>query len=578
MANYNDKDTNPTERTGRAKPSGYRGPQGKSKEPVYDEFESYGINTENKSSDSKGFTEVYDAYLKARNENAQKQSSSSYDDARDLYYHAPAGTSQQQQRPAQQEQRKAPQQSQPAQQRQARPQQSQPAQQRQARPQQSQQPQRQSQADREAQKQQYAQARQQQPAQSAEARPAGNAKVKERDIDLYLAAAREQGRREAESKAAVEKARRERAEAEQKKATRKKSRTVEKRSGGAAEAKKRTRREDVPAAKPAKKKKHPIRFIIVLLLLIVLAAGGYALHMLSKVQKDNINNKDLGIVPIEGYTNILLLGVDSRDMNDTEGARTDAIMIMSINNETDEITLTSIYRDTYLRMGGTDDYDKITHAHSYGGPTMVIRSLNEAFDLNIQDYVLFNFKGVADAIDAIGGIEVEIEEYEIEELNKYTKETAKIIGRDDYNLVTEPGLQTLDGCQAVSYGRIRKGVGDDFKRTERMRTVMKIFLGKVRKMNAFELSELASTVLPECKTSISSSDLMKLALKLKDMKFRGGKGFPYNVTDGYIGDVSYVMSLNLADDVTELHKTVFGQEDYEPSETVLEISAQASYY
>ena len=519
---YNDKDSDPAERIPRNRQSGYRGPRTQS-DSGYDEFEEYGIDTSGKPGGSKGITEMYDAYLKARRENEQRNGPQSYDAAREFYHHDPNSAPKQ--------------------------------------------------------------------------RPQEKAAPKATDRELYMAAARDQERREAESRAAVEKARRERAEAAKRKSQSKKSKKSGTESRKAAEARATEERSSRPSRRQAekaaasqrtaaardrkktkknRKKKSGGRIVLVLLLLILVAAGAYGINLLSKIQKEHLDDKELGIVPVDGYTNILLLGVDSRDMDDTEGARTDAIMIMSINEETGDISLTSIYRDTYLRMGGTDTYDKITHAHSYGGPKMVIRSLNEAMDLNIHDYVLFNFKGVADVVDYMGGITLNIEEYEIEELNKYTKETAKIIGRKDYHLVKEPGEQVLDGCQAVSYGRIRKGVGDDFKRTERMRTVMKVLMARVHEMNAFELTQMAKVVLPSCRTSFGNADLIKMALRLKDADIKGSKGFPYSVTYGMIDGVSYVMSKDLAEDVTTFHKNFFGQEDYEPSETVLGISEYAS--
>ena len=100
---------------------------------------------------------------------------------------------------------------------------------------------------------------------------------------------------------------------------------------------------------------------------------------------------------------------------------------------------------------------------------MTMKTLNQAMDLNISKLWVVNFKAVADlSRRQVGGIEVDVQDYEIQQLNKYTKETAENIGTKKYNLVKSAGVQTLEGVQAVSYGRIRKGVGDDFKRTERM--------------------------------------------------------------------------------------------------------------
>ena len=111
----------------------------------------------------------------------------------------------------------------------------------------------------------------------------------------------------------------------------------------------------------------------------------------------------------------------------------------------------------------------------------MMKTVNQALDLNIKKYVLFNFKAVSDVVEEVDGINIDVKDYEIDELNKYTYETALIIGTENYNMVSEAGPQKLTGPQAVAYGRIRKGVGDDFKRTERMRTVIKKLLTKVKK-------------------------------------------------------------------------------------------------
>lgn len=330
--------------------------------------------------------------------------------------------------------------------------------------------------------------------------------------------------------------------------------------------------------KRKKRRKRIKRRIILIIAALLLLFIAFVATTLGKINHESIDESALNITKVKGYTNILLLGVDSRDMNDTEGTRTDAIMIVSINDKTKEVTMTSVYRDTYLKMGNTDDYDKITHAHAYGGPEMVIASLNEAMDTDIEDFMLVNFKGVADGIDYLGGIEVDVEDYEIEELNKFTTETGHTIGRESYGMVEAPGKQTLDGTQAVSYGRIRKGVGDDFKRTERMRTVMKKVMEKVNKLSIFGKISFLNHVLPEVKTDMSSLKVLRYALMLKSIEMKGSDGFPYNPTTGYRNGVSYVFAVNLAQDVTEMHNKLFGDASYEPSQTVQDISYNASAY
>ncbi|HKM28521.1 MAG TPA: LCP family protein, partial [Anaerovoracaceae bacterium] len=225
-------------------------------------------------------------------------------------------------------------------------------------------------------------------------------------------------------------------------------------------------------------------FIALIVIVIVgIVAISYVFSKLDILNKVDIDEGNLSIVDMDGYANILLLGVDSRDMDNLQGTRSDAMIVVSINEETRDVKLISVYRDTYLKMGDTSTYDKITHACVYGGPEMTVKSLNQAMDLNISKFVVVNFKAVADLVDAIGGIDIDVKDIEIQQLNKYAKQTANNIGRKSCGIVKKAGLQTLDGCQAVSYSRIRKGVGDDYKRTERMRTVIMAVFDKAKTMS-----------------------------------------------------------------------------------------------
>ncbi len=281
---------------------------------------------------------------------------------------------------------------------------------------------------------------------------------------------------------------------------------------------------------------------------------------------------DLSLVDVDGYINILLLGVDSRDMSNIQGTRSDAIMIISINKETNDVQVISVYRDTLLKMGDTSTLDKITHACVYGGPEMTVKSLNQAMDLNISNYVVVNFKAVADLVDAVGGVTINVEAYEIQQLNKYTAQTAQNIGHDTYQLVQSPGRQTLEGVQAVAYGRIRKGVGDDFKRTERMRMVLSLVFSKMKNLSFSEIKDIIDMMTDQVKTNLQMSDILGLAARLPRFNITGSVGFPYNVQGGYLGKVSYVFPQNLAANTTKLHQEVFGQADYTPSATVNTLS------
>lgn len=317
-------------------------------------------------------------------------------------------------------------------------------------------------------------------------------------------------------------------------------------------------------------------FLVILFGLSCYAAFQQYLGYIAKEVKDDevIQENELSCVDVKGYVNIVLLGVDSRSMEKDalKAANTDAIIVVSMNERNKDVNVVSVFRDTYLRMGDTSTYEKINAAYYFGGAQMAMKSLNQAMDLNIKKYVLFNFKMVADLVDAVGGIKVDVKEREIDELNKYTKETAKHIGQKKYKKVKKPGKQKLEGVQAVSYGRIRKGVGDDFRRTSRMRTVIKKVTKKLKKKNLWQLKRIMEKCLDDCKTNLSQNDMIGFAQRMSKVNFNKSVGYPYTVKTGMLNGRSYVFPGNLEESARRLHKEFYGEDDYEPSDTLLEIS------
>lgn len=321
------------------------------------------------------------------------------------------------------------------------------------------------------------------------------------------------------------------------------------------------------------------KLLIILGLLVI--AGGlgfyiYVTSVLDTMERDTeqMKPRELSSVDVDGYLNILLLGVDSRKMKKSKlkNHNTDCIIVVSINTETNKVNLTSIYRDCYTKIADTPTYTKINTAYAYKGAKGAIQTVNQMMDLNIENYVLFNFKMVAKVVNDVGGITVNVKKEEIDELNKYTKQTAKNIHQKKYHLVRKPGRQTLEGVQAVSYGRIRKGVGDDFKRTDRMRLVIKQVTAKLKLMEPSDMMNIMKDVLPYLKTSLSNNDIIALAQQLDGLSFGKSKGFPYVKGDGLVDGVSYVYPVDLSANVARFHEEVFKQKGYVPTEKVQEIS------
>lgn len=281
---------------------------------------------------------------------------------------------------------------------------------------------------------------------------------------------------------------------------------------------------------------------------------------------------DLG----EGYTNVALFGVDSRDGNLGKGNRTDCIIVASLNNETKEIKMVSVYRDTLLDLSdGT--FQKCNAAYSYGGPVMAINMLNKNLDLDIQDYVTVDFGAIADAIDLLGGVEIEVTEAELPYINQYIPETAASAGKETA-YIESAGLQLLDGTQATTYARIRSTAGGDFTRTERQRMVIEKMAEKAKKADLVTINNIINKVFPQVSTSFTLSEILNYALAYSEYTLAGNMGFPAEKsTDTISGFGSIVIPEDLTSNVSKMHDFLFGTTGYQPSSTVTSLSADIDY-
>ena len=320
--------------------------------------------------------------------------------------------------------------------------------------------------------------------------------------------------------------------------------------------------------------------VLVLIIILVVIIGGtfwFVNDKLSKIERIDINTEDLDISTnaeqnLTGYRNIALFGIDSRDNNLERGNRSDCIIIASINNDTKEVKLISVYRDTYVQIDGFG-LDKITHAYSYGSAQLAISTLNKNLDLNIKEFITVNFDAVAEAVDALGGIDINIEtQEEMKYLNSYIAETSKVTGITSEKL-TKTGKQTLDGVQAVAYSRIRYTEGGDYKRAERMRTVIQAMVEKLKTKSIGEINNFIDTILPKVKTNIKTEEILSLIPDMLNYKITESIGWPYE-TKGITLDRWYGVPVTLENNVTRLHQEAFGETDYQVSEEIKTISDQ----
>ena len=338
------------------------------------------------------------------------------------------------------------------------------------------------------------------------------------------------------------------------------------------------------SSKRAKKRKKAkmITFAIEAVILVVLLVVLYVLNrteLLSKVTYDDevvqesvneLTEETLEVM--EEYTNIALFGLDTRQAGSLgKGNRSDTIMIASINNDTKDVKIVSVYRDSYLNLAN-DKYRKCNEAYSIGGPEQAVAMLNMNLDMKIDYYMSVDFLAVSEVVDLLGGIEIDVDQYEIEHLNNYTVETAKVTGKSTKKL-TSTGLQKLDGVQATSYCRIRYTQGDDFKRTERQREVLETIAAKARTMSASQLDSIVKAVFPMCATNMTVDQLLGFAADALSYEIKGTTGFPFDVVTDSVGSAgSCVIPVDMEKNVVQLHKYLFGAEDYTPSPTVEKIS------
>ena len=321
-----------------------------------------------------------------------------------------------------------------------------------------------------------------------------------------------------------------------------------------------------------------IIFLILILLASGVAIGGYLYvrnNLLGSMNYVEIKKEDIEVnegveEELKGYRTIALFGVDSREDELQSGTRSDGIILATVDQKNKTVKLVSVYRDTYLQISG-GSLDKVTHAYAYGGAAKSISTLNTNLDLNITEFATVNFDSLVDIVDTIGGVQIKIEPEEVKYINDYITATGQIVGKSS-KTIPQAGTYTLDGVQAVAYSRIRYTAGGDYKRTERMRTVLAAIGNKAKTLNVTQLNNLAKIILPKVYTNISSDEIISMLPQVATYKISDSIGWPYEVKGTTIGGVWYGVPVTLEESVKRLHKEIYGQEDYEVSEKVKLIS------
>ena len=331
-----------------------------------------------------------------------------------------------------------------------------------------------------------------------------------------------------------------------------------------------------------KRKRRMIAMIVAecfaLIFIFTYAAFAKKYHQIQRpdFKVENVANTNLDIETEErmkGYWTIALFGVDARDRAIAKGTNADVNMICNINLDTGEIKLVSVFRDTYMNISENGSYNKMNQAYFLGGPEQAVAALNRNLDLNMTSYMTFNWKAVADGINILGGVDIELSKAEFYYINSFITETVEVTGIGSHHL-THAGMNHLDGVQAVAYARLRK-MDTDYARTERQRKVIAQAFEKAKKADFNTLNTLIGTIFPQVATNIGVDDLVKNASILNKFHMGESTGFPQARGDANMGKKgAVVVPQTLESNVKALHSFLFGVEDYTPSDTVKKLSAK----
>lgn len=327
-------------------------------------------------------------------------------------------------------------------------------------------------------------------------------------------------------------------------------------------------------------KKIGVIFVSMLLVIVIGGGAAAAAYVTSKMDKMEVEQLDANKLEINqevehktGYLNVALFGVDSRELSLGKGTRSDTIIVASLNQETGEIKLCSVYRDSLLQQSD-GSYNKANAAYSFGGVEGAVALLNKNLDMNIEHYVTVNFNALSDVVDALGGLDIEMTHTEAELTNGYFEEVAKVTGREFEMVDGYKGLIHVNGGQATAFCRIRYTQGDDFKRTERQRLVIEKIVEKLQSANLATINKIIDDVFDEVGTNFTLPEILSYAKDFKSYKLGETTGFPYNVSTGTLSGIgSTVIPTSLTSDVQQLHQFFFGDDGYTPSETVQNIEA-----
>ena len=322
-----------------------------------------------------------------------------------------------------------------------------------------------------------------------------------------------------------------------------------------------------------KRRRRRILFGIEIFILLILIAGVFIYAKLGKMNFTSLDISKIGVKSgvcnnkvMKGYTTIGLVGLDNRS-NKLKSGNSDSMIIASIDNDTKKVKLVSVYRDTYLRIGedseGNGQYNRANAAYAKGGAEQFLNMLNTNLDLNVTDFVSVDFQAVAEAVELLGGIDVELKE---EEKMLQVEETSGT------PLKKTAGVHHLNGVQTVAYARIRYTAGNDFRRAARQREVIYKIVEKAKNADVATLSKILDKVFPNIYTSFSKAEILQMGMSMLSYDIEDQTGFPFDHLYGQrvkdaVG-IDVVLPVTLESNVIKLHEFLYPEDSYTPSEEV----------
>ncbi len=342
--------------------------------------------------------------------------------------------------------------------------------------------------------------------------------------------------------------------------------------------------------KAAKKRNRIILFAVEIVILLVMV---FILWKISDKTEEGptivelpTEPEDIEIAPeiqedpvMKGYWNIALFGIDANNERElVKGGRSDTIMIASINLDTGDIKLVSVYRDTYLNVGD-DYYVKCNTAYHLGGGEQAVKMLNANLDMDINDFIAIGYEGLGDVVDGLDGVYLDVDAEELKHINNYQNSIAEVldIDPDDIDKVTKTGYQKLNGLQATAYCRIRYKSGNDFSRAASQRELLMAIEERIKETDLATLTDVFTDVMKHVVTTLTVEKVLPYLSQVSNYRIVDQAGFPEDSmrTTGNIGSKgSSVIPKDLVSNVEWLHEFLFEKTDYTVSEKVSLYSAK----